>query len=98
VFNLSHTGLLALALTRDPSLLAEAIRDRLHEDVRGTLVPQMGDLLTRLRDDGFPTCVSGAGPSLLVFEPDGRAVPHPGEGWEVLRLNVRAAGVELLEG
>jgi homoserine kinase len=98
VFNLSHAALLALALTRDPSLLAEAVGDRLHEDVRGSLVPEMGDLLARLRRDGFPACVSGAGPSLLVFEPEGRAVPDPGAGWDVFRAEARVAGVELFEG
>jgi homoserine kinase len=98
VYNLSHAALLALAVTRDPRLLAEAVGDRLHEDVRGTLVPEMGDLLARLRRDGFPACVSGAGPSLLVFEPEGRAVPDPGEGWDVLRADARVPGAELFEG
>jgi homoserine kinase len=97
VFNLSHAALLALGLTRDPSLLAEAIGDRLHEEVRGGLVPEMGELLARLRRDGFPACVSGAGPSLLVFEPAGRAVPDPGTGWDVFRAEARVAGVELFE-
>jgi len=40
-------------------------------------------------------CVSGSGPSLLAFERDRYPVPGPGEGWRVLRVPVRATGVEI---
>ena len=48
-----------------------------------------------LRAAGIPVCVSGAGPSLLAFEVDGRTVPDPGDGWTVLRPGVRASGYEV---
>jgi hypothetical protein len=43
-------------------------------------------------------CVSGSGPALLAFELEGVEVPGPGDGWRVLRLPVRPAGVEIVEG
>lgn len=93
VFNLAHASLLVVALTREPELLGVALRDRLHEDVRMALVPEVGDLLGRVRAAGIPACVSGAGPTLLAFEQGARALPDPGEGWTVLRPGIRSQGV-----
>jgi hypothetical protein len=42
--------------------------------------------------------VSGAGPTLLAFEPEDGAVADPGAGWSVLRVPVRPAGVEVARG
>jgi homoserine kinase len=96
VFNLGHAAQTAIALTQDPSLLFEAIRDRLHQDVRLTLVPEAREMFERVRGLGLPVCVSGAGPSLLAFEIDARTVPDDlGEGWKVLRPGVRASGFEV---
>jgi homoserine kinase len=50
-----------------------------------------------VRGAGLPVCVSGSGPTLLAFEQEGRTVPDLGEGWRVLRLSVRASGVEVEE-
>jgi len=66
--------------------------------VRLALVPEVRRVFERISAAEVPVCVSGAGPSLLAFEREGHAVPDPGDGWCVLRLPVRAVGVEVLEG
>lgn len=97
VFNVAHAALAVTALTSgDLDLLHAALRDRLHEDVRLALVPEARALLDELRGTGIPACVSGSGPTLLAFEREGVTVPDPGEGWRVLRLAVRAHGVEVV--
>jgi homoserine kinase len=42
-------------------------------------------------------CLSGSGPSLLAFDTDDRRITDPGDGWRVLRVPVRATGVEVFE-
>ncbi|MFB3737881.1 MAG: homoserine kinase [Candidatus Velamenicoccus archaeovorus] len=95
VHNVAHGALLVAAMTRgDPELLLAALRDRLHEDLRLSLVPGVRDVVHGLRRQGVPVCVSGSGPSLLAFEHDA-PVPDLGHGWRVLRLAVRARGAEV---
>jgi homoserine kinase len=77
------------------SLLPVALEDRLHQGVRLELLPEVRDVFEKLRSDGVPVCVSGAGPSLLAFETEERSVPDPRGAWRVLRLPVRSAGVEV---
>jgi homoserine kinase len=97
VFNLGHSALLVEALTNDPSLLQEALRDRLHQDARLDLVPEMADQFDRiLALRRVPVCVSGAGPSLLAFPLDGAEIPSealegPG-GWRAMPLSIRREG------
>jgi homoserine kinase len=99
VFNVAHGALVVTALAGgDVDLLLVALRDRLHEAVRLSLVPPARDLMDRLRRAHVPACVSGAGPSLLAFDRGTHRVPDPGEGWRMLRIPVRAAGVEILQG
>jgi homoserine kinase len=97
-FNAGRTALAVHALTRSPGLLTIALEDRLHQRVRLDLVPEVREMFERLRTDGVPVCVSGAGPSLLAFETDERPVPDPGGSWRVLRLLVRPQGVEVTRG
>jgi homoserine kinase len=100
VFNVAHAALMVEAITRDPSLLAEALHDRLHEDARLALVPDVADTVARLRRARIPACVSGAGPSILAFPTDGAdAIEEIGDepGWRILRPGVRAAGFEVSE-
>jgi homoserine kinase len=97
VANIAHAALVLAALTSgDLDLLGVALRDRLHEDVRLALVPAARRLVEEVRGAGLPVCVSGSGPTLLAFEREGVPLPDPGEGWRVLRLPVRAVGVEVL--
>jgi homoserine kinase len=94
VFNIGHASLMAIALTQDPDLIMDAIQDQIHEAPRLALLPD-ADRVHRLLSGSIPTCLSGAGPSLLAFEIDGRAVPDDlGDGWEVWRPGINTAGVE----
>ena len=71
VFNLAHAALLVEALTRAPELLPVAVRDRIHQDTRLALVPEVREMFDELQREGVAVCVSGAGPSLLAFGPVG---------------------------
>lgn len=96
VFNIGHAALAVMALTRgDADLLLVALRDRLHEDARGALVPESAALLDDLRHRQIPACLSGAGPSLLAFEREGHSVGDLPAGWRAIRPGVRAKGVEV---
>ncbi|MBA3362983.1 MAG: homoserine kinase [Actinobacteria bacterium] len=95
VFNVSHGALAAVGFTRDPGLLLVALQDRLHEDARAGLVPESASLLHDLRDRQIPTCLSGAGPSLIAFEREGHAVGELPHGWRAIRPGVRSKGVEV---
>jgi homoserine kinase len=98
VFNVAHGALVVQALvTGDLELLRVALRDRLHQAARLALVPPVRAVFEGLDRSIFPVCVSGSGPSLLVFPPEGQEPPDPGEGWRVLRVPVRATGVEIVE-
>lgn len=101
VFNLAHAALAVDALTRDPSGLAAALADRLHQDARlamaAEIVPGIEDVVASLRRLRLPWCLSGAGPSIVVFEPATGAVTDEelqieGEGWRILRPGVRGGG------
>jgi len=95
VFNLGRAAMAVVALTERPDLLGPALEDRLHQDVRLSLLPEVREMFERVRAAGVPVCVCGAGPSLLAFESGSRAVPDPGPGWRVLRIAPRAAGAEV---
>jgi homoserine kinase len=95
VFNIGHAALAVMAFTREPDLLLVALHDRLHEDARGTLVPESAALLDDLRRRQIPACLSGAGPSLLAFEREGHAIGELPDGWRAIRPGVRAKGVEV---
>jgi homoserine kinase len=95
VFNVGQAALTVVAFTRDPTLLIVALRDRLHEDARGALMPGSANLLVELRARQVPACLSGAGPSVLAFEREGRPVGDPPDGWRAIRPGLRANGVEI---
>ena len=99
VHNVAHGALAVTAFTTgDLELLVVALRDRLHEEVRLSLVPELREVMEELRRVQIPVCLSGSGPTLLAFERDDRTMPDPGAGWRVLRPSVRASGIEILEG
>jgi homoserine kinase len=88
--------LTVIAFTQDPKLLIVALQDRLHEDARGALMPGSAKLLSELRTRQVPACLSGAGPSVLAFEREGRSAGDPPDGWRAIKPGVRASGVEVL--
>ena len=98
--NVARAAIEVEALTRDPSLLPQALLDRLHEDVRLATMPEVADVVAALRSDHVPVCVSGAGPSLVVFERSDRppitldalGLTSP---WRILRPGIRSRGFEV---
>lgn len=66
-FNIARAALLVHALTRDPSLLLEATRDRLHQEARRTMYAPSIALVERLRAESIPAVISGAGPTVLAL-------------------------------
>jgi homoserine kinase len=69
VFNVQRVALLLAALQAGRSdLLAEAMRDRLHQPYRGPLLPGLSEIL-RLRNlpGLLGVALSGAGPSVVAF-------------------------------
>ena len=95
VYNVGHAAAAVIALTSQPGLLARALGDRLHQDARLKLVPKVAQTFSMIQRSGFAVCVSGAGPSLIAFETDGRSVADPGEGWTVIRPGVSERGFEV---
>lgn len=97
VYNVGHAALTLTRLLNDPERLRPAMRDRLHQDARLGLAPEARELFRALGDANLPVCVAGSGPTLLAFEGEALEAPDPGGGWRVLRLPVRARGVEVFE-
>jgi homoserine kinase len=98
VFNIGHAALTIARILQDPERLRMALGDRLHQDARLALVPEVREVFERLRVGDVPVCVSGSGPTLLAFERERRPIPDPGEGWRVLRVPVHRTGVEVVAG
>lgn len=55
------------ALELRPDLLLAATEDRLHQQYRAGLMPESWDLMSRLRAEGVPAVISGAGPTVLAI-------------------------------
>ena len=62
-------------------------------------MPESVALVNRLRADGVPAVISGAGPTVLALVEDGAAdkvARLAGEGWAANRLALDAAGASVL--
>jgi homoserine kinase len=75
VFNLQRSSLTVAALLSERlDLLAESMRDKLHQPYRAGLIPGLGEIL-QLQAAALPglrgICLSGAGPSILVLAESG---------------------------
>ena len=66
-FNAGRAALLIAALTGAPHRLISATEDRLHQSYRAEAMPESYKLLRRLRVEGIPAIISGAGPTVLAF-------------------------------
>jgi homoserine kinase len=97
VANTGRAALLVAALGHAPDLLLRATEDFVHQRHREPAMPESLALVRRLRADGVPAVVSGAGPTVLALTTAGEdelAARAPA-GWRVLRLAVDAAGARV---
>lgn len=97
--NAGRAALLVEALTRRPDLLLPATEDRLHQEYRAPAMPESTALVNRLRGEGVPAVISGAGPTVLALADEGTADKVSrlaGEGWAANRLALDAAGASVL--
>ncbi|MEV4431502.1 homoserine kinase [Streptomyces sp. NPDC049555] len=97
--NAGRAALLVEALTRRPELLLPATEDRLHQEYRAPAMPESVALVNRLRGDGVPAVISGAGPTVLALVEDAAAdkvARLAGEGWAANRLTLDAGGTSVL--
>jgi homoserine kinase len=106
VFNLAHTAMLVLGLAiPDWELIAQGLRDRLHQPHRADLYPRSAALLERAAATGaLGATMSGAGPAVLVwchYEQTGavvEALQRETEGWaQVRRTPFESQGADVRE-
>lgn len=97
-FNLGRAALLVLALGGRRDLLLPATEDRLHQPYRREVLREAAELVARLRALGAAAVVSGAGPTVLVFDvvPDGLRAALAEDGWASHVLRVDHEGARLL--
>jgi homoserine kinase len=93
--NAARAGLLVAALTAYPEHLLAATEDHLHQEFRGSAMPETMRLLDSLRVAGVAAVVSGAGPAVLAL-PTTQSVVEPERwtptGWRALALAVEPHG------
>jgi homoserine kinase len=97
--NAGRAALLVEALSRRPDLLLPATEDRLHQDYRAPAMPESTDLVARLRADGLPAVISGAGPTVLALVEEVQAekvARLAGDGWTANRLALDLTGACVL--
>lgn len=97
--NAGRAALLVEALTRRPELLLPATEDRLHQEYRAPAMPESLALVERLRADGVPAVISGAGPTVLALVEESAAdkvARLAGEGWAANRLDLDVDGASVL--
>jgi len=74
VYNIQRAALLIAALTTGQwSLLGEAMRDRIHQPYRASLIPGLTEILDLNVPGLFGIAVSGAGPAVFAFGDPHRA-------------------------
>lgn len=73
IFNTSRVGLLVdILINEDYDLLSIATQDRIHQNQRASLIPGMPEALKSALDAGaYGAALSGSGPTLLAFCPEG---------------------------
>ncbi|HEX5919922.1 MAG TPA: homoserine kinase [Nocardioides sp.] len=96
--NSGRAALLVAALTGQPEHLLIATRDWLHQDQREPAMPESLALVRRLRADGVPAVVSGAGPTVLAFGSSDTSLltARCPDGWECHDLVIEPNGATLL--
>ncbi len=73
IFNTSRVGLLVdILINEDYDLLSIATQDRIHQNQRASLIPGMPEALkAALAAGAYGAALSGSGPTLLAFCPEG---------------------------
>ena len=97
--NAARAGLLVEALTRRPGLLLVATADALHQSYRAPAMPRSAALVERLRSDGVPAVISGAGPTVLALAAAGQVdevAACAGRWFTASALPVDAEGARVL--
>jgi homoserine kinase len=95
--NAGRAALLVHALTQAPALLFAGTEDWLHQGYRAPAMPRSATLVRALRDAGVPAVISGAGPTVLAFAPDGvDLAQHAPRGWQAHQPPVDVGGARLL--
>ncbi|MBO2448190.1 homoserine kinase [Actinomadura barringtoniae] len=95
--NAGRAALLIAALNEGlpQDVLLDATEDRLHQDYRSPAMPESAALVARLRVNGVPAVISGAGPTVLAFtsasQVDSMGL-DVGNGWCIHPLNVAPRG------
>jgi homoserine kinase len=106
VFNVSHAAATLRALeTGDCKLLAAALKDRLHQPYRQSLIAEYDDVHTLADACGAAAvCISGAGPTILCLHENAdfgsrmeKAVLSLQHGWRVLPLQVDHEGASVMK-
>ncbi|WP_276352809.1 homoserine kinase [Cohnella caldifontis] len=95
VFNVSHSSLLTAALASGQlDVLRRAMRDRLHQPYRTSMIPGMTEVLQGAADHGaLGAVLSGAGPTLLMLVREDE--PRRVELEDYVRSTMGAAGVRV---
>jgi homoserine kinase len=95
--NAGRAALLVHALTAAPGLLLPATEDWLHQSYRAEAMPRSATLVGTLREAGVPAVISGAGPTVLAFAPEGIDLSqHAPRGWVSHEVQVDLGGAQLL--
>lgn len=100
------TGLVALlsgAVSPSSDRLWTYTHDVLHQPVRAPLMPRTAEAIEKLRSEGVPAALSGAGPSIVCLvvvgdEEGTRKVVRNLEGWDLLELEWNYDGARIVEG
>jgi homoserine kinase len=97
--NSGRAALLVAALAGRPEHLLAATRDYLHQEQREPAMPESLALVHRLRADGVPAVISGAGPTVLAFAGGHRSSldARTPAGWAHHVLDVERRGVVVVD-
>ena len=98
-------GLIALlsgAVSPGSDRLWTYTHDVLHQPHRAALMPETAAAMERLRGEGVPAALSGAGPSIVCLvlrgdESGTRTLTEELGGWELLELDWDAEGARIIE-
>ncbi|MDR2538068.1 MAG: homoserine kinase [Bifidobacteriaceae bacterium] len=83
--------------------LLQATQDALHQPYRQSLMPASWELMTTLREQGYPAMISGAGPTILVLQSKKELEPSSSiieiaedfPNFQVRPTNIPATGIQV---